>query len=120
MKLKKLKLSPKKFRDAAIGEFLPGICSGVISSWLRGKTAKECYRGIKQRQGENWLVDMIPAKSIERIKGVVKDTSWLNMEWLVDTVAEEHSDIAILILTSPLVRSEMESQLVALKRALGT
>lgn len=119
MKLKRLKLSPQKFRDAAIGEFLPGICSGVVSSWLRGKTAKEFYHDIKQHAGENWLADMIPPRSIDRIKGVVKDTNWLNMEWVVDTIAEEHKDIAILILTSPSVKSEMELQIAALKRTLA-
>lgn len=119
MKLK-LKLSPQKFRDAAIGEFLPGICSGIVSTWLQDKTAREVYHDIKEHKGENWLVDMIPAKSINRVKGVVKDTSWLNMEWLVNTIAEEHRDIAILIVTSSMVKSELELQIAALKRTLET
>ena len=115
----KLKLIPQQAKRATINVFLPSILSGVLNQWLTNKTPQEFYNFVKTNTGQDWFSGMLNPRVQSKIKGMADDLKWLNVEWFVGAIVKEHRDIAILIVTSPGVKAELENQIENIKDGLS-
>ena len=109
----------QKVATAALGEVAPIIFRGVIRGWLEGKTAKDFYDFTKKHVGGNWFEELVPVRTLHRIQALAKGgLEWLTMEWFLESVIDEHPDIASLIVSSVEVKTELEKQLANIKAGL--
>ena len=119
--LETLKQKTAGIKDAVISEWLvPGFIAGIIDNWLEGKTAKQFYGFVIAHKGQHWLLELAPELDVNKAKGVVKNPSWLTIDWFVKVTKDEHPDISGLILTSPEVKEEIERQLELIRLELSS
>ncbi len=96
---------------AVAQEFFPEVLSGFINEYLVGVTSKEFFQKVKEIEGKS-LVNYLPPNSRQKLMGMVpEDVSWLTLEWFISEIQVEHPDIALLILSSNYVTSEVRRQI---------
>jgi len=104
---------------AVATEFFPEVLAGFLLEYLDGVSAKEFYHKVKEIKGKSLLGYLDPG-SRAKLRGMVPDDlDWLNVEWFIKEIWEEHPDIAGLILSSQYIRNEIQDQINLFKQEMA-
>jgi len=100
---------------------IPSLMKGALNEWLTEYNITVPVIS-EQVMANKSLWSMLPPDYYSNIKKAmihVHDTEWLDREWLIDAVREEHSAIASLFLSWKKGQNWLDRQLAEIKKQVA-
>lgn len=108
-------LNPKAVIGSLAKGFGPEFLSGVLEEKARGKTVEQFYQSI-----EKGIWNTLPIGQRQFLLNQKPwDLSWLNLDFVVESIAVSNSKIACLIISSPELQEKIQAEIERIKQMLS-
>lgn len=110
-----MKFNSKAITRSLAKEFAPEVLSGILQEEVKDKSVKDFYDWLDTAS----LWDKIsPSQQQFLLSYKPWNLDWLNIDFVVKSVAKSNAKLAVLVATSPELQSRLEGELKDIKGRL--
>lgn len=110
-----LQLNPKALISSIAKGFAPDFLSGVLEEEAKGKTVEQFYEYI-----DRGIWNSVPLGQQQFLLNQKPwDLSWLDLNFIVESIAASNQKIACLVISSPELQEKIKTEIEQIKQKLS-